>query len=103
MNRLDGSMSEAELQGVIIEMAELYGWVWHHETDSRRTRPGFPDLVLVRPPTVMFIECKTVRGRIRPDQQTWLDALEGCDRVVSSVVRPGDLDDLTTALMRPAR
>jgi len=100
---LDDAMTEAELQEAVVEAATRFGWLCYHDYDSRRNQPGFPDLVLVRPPNVMFIECKTARGRVRPGQQVWLDALKDCDTVMSGVVRPGDLDRIIATLQGGVR
>jgi hypothetical protein len=56
---------------------------------------GLPDLVLVKPPRVVFLELKSDKGRVRPEQQIWLDALEQCDTLTSALVRP---DDLSTVI-----
>ena len=47
-------MSEAEFQAQVVELARLRGWRTHHHYDSRRSTPGWPDLVMVR------------RGRMAP-------------------------------------
>jgi len=36
---------------------------------------GFPDLVLVRPPRVIFVELKSDSGKLSPDQVDWLTKL----------------------------
>jgi hypothetical protein len=51
-------------------------WRWYHTRDSRRSVPGFPDLVLVRPPRLLFVELKTERGKLTADQVAWLEDLE---------------------------
>jgi len=61
-----------------------------HPFDSRRSTPGWPDIVLVRPPSVIFAELKTATGRLTPAQRTWLDALDGCPGVEAYLWRPSD-------------
>ena len=70
-------MSEAELQANVIELARLGGWLYFHDNDSRRNRAGFPDLVFVHPMSgrTVYAELKSAKGRIRPEQQQWIDAL----------------------------
>lgn len=103
-NPLLTQMTEAELQATITEALDLYGWVWHHETDSRRSREGFPDLVCVHPKTgwVLFLELKSQRGRVRPAQAVWLEALGSASlvnpRIRFDVVRPSDLDEILAAV-----
>ena len=43
-------LTEADVQRGLIEAAQTGGWLVYHTHDSRRSRKGFPDLVLVRPP-----------------------------------------------------
>ena len=72
----DRSISEAALQKSLIEVAEMHGWMVHHETDSRRSNPGLPDLICAHPNHgVVFIELKSERGYLRPAQREWRDAL----------------------------
>ncbi len=81
-------MTEAQLQQRITDLADWLGIRWHHETDSRRSKAGFPDLVLVGN-TVVFVELKAQRGRLRPEQEAWLDALTRAG-VEAHVWRPED-------------
>ena len=68
-------MTEAQLQAAVIEAAQLFGWRIYHTFDSRRSNAGFPDLVLVRPPEMLFVELKSEKGRVRPEQKAWIDDL----------------------------
>lgn len=63
------AMTEAQLQAHAIQLATALGWTTYHTHDSRRSQPGFPDLVLARPPQLMFRELKTTRGRLTPEQK----------------------------------
>lgn len=63
-------MSEKQFQANIIALAKKSGWTVYHTYDSRRSEPGFPDLVLVRE-TVLFREVKTNAGRLTAAQQAW--------------------------------
>ena len=94
-------MTEAELQQTILDAAELSGWLAFHDNDSRRNVPGFPDLVLVKPPRVVLLELKSEVGRIRPEQHVWMDALSRCDTVASAIVRPEHLDTIIDYLRNP--
>ena len=70
-------MTEAELLTSVRQVARLGGWLIYHTNDSRRSDKGFPDLVLVHPMSgrTVYVELKSAKGRIRPEQQQWIDAL----------------------------
>ncbi len=93
-------MTEAELQSLITDAATAYGWIWHHETDSRRSPAGFPDLVMVRGRHVLFMELKSERGRLSVEQLGWTTALERVDTIATAVVRPADADAVLERLAR---
>jgi hypothetical protein len=76
--------TEKQFQAAVVEYAELNGWLIYHTYDSRRSNPGFPDLVMVhrgegeavpRRCRLVFAELKTERGRTSLAQAVWLEAL----------------------------
>lgn len=75
---------EAGLQRAVIDLAKLTGWLVHHTRPAQTKRGwrtpiqgdvGFPDLVLVKGHRVLFVELKSKRGRVTPDQEAWIMAL----------------------------
>lgn len=82
-------MTEAEFQKRITDLCDWLKLKWHHETDSRRSKAGFPDLVIVGPGGLLFAELKTQRGRVSKEQQAWLSALLDVG-VRAYVWRPSD-------------
>jgi hypothetical protein len=61
----DGELRESVFQDQIVGLARFYGWDRvYHTHDSRRSHPGFPDLVLVRGPEL--VAPGRLRGRPRP-------------------------------------
>jgi hypothetical protein len=72
------------------QTAQLFGWRIYHTHDSRRSEPGFPDVVLVRDGRLIFAELKTDTGRITAAQLAWLTALEQCSNVEAHIWRPRD-------------
>lgn len=70
------TVSERSFQLGVIQLAELCGWRTFHVHDSRRSNPGWPDLVLLRGSRFVAAELKSAKGRVRPEQRQWLDALE---------------------------
>jgi len=65
----------------------------------------FPDLVLVRPPEIVFAELKTETGRVSVEQQAWLADLEHVaqhfgDDFDVYLWRPSDWDEINDRLAR---
>lgn len=69
-----GRVTERQLQQAIVDTARLLGWIVYHTHDSRRSEPGFPDLVLVRD-RVVYAELKRTGGHLSPAQQRWIQTL----------------------------
>ena len=93
-------VSEKQFQAQVLQLAKLSGWLTYHTHDSRRSQAGFPDLVLVRPPAILFAELKSETGRVRPEQAAWLEALGGCRTVGARLWRPGDWPEIEETLNR---
>ena len=92
-------MSERQLQDAIIELAKLLGWRIAHfrpamTREGWRTavqgHVGFPDLVLLRPPRLIFAELKSKKGRVDFEQATWLNGLNEVKGVEQYCWRPAD-------------
>ena len=84
---LDGSVSERDFQRTVIELAKVRGWLVYHALPARTKKGwrtltqgdvGFPDLVMVRPPRLIFAELKSEKGKMTVEQESWQDALVGC-------------------------
>ena len=107
-------VTERSFQTAVIDLARRLGWLVGHHHDSRRQiapgkyvgdrdAAGIPDLILVRGNRVVFAELKAERGRIRPEQHTWLDALRAVEsdaagRVLVRVWTPGSWDEIERLL-----
>lgn len=84
------ALSEQHFTEQVIQLARFYGWRAAHFRAAQTTRgwrtpvqgdgKGFPDLVLVRPPELIFAELKTPRGRLSREQAGWVAALEDVSR-----------------------
>lgn len=105
---LQTNAPEKELQKHLEEMLSQYGWRWHHETDSRKSKAGWPDLVAVRItnrfdatgqpvyPWVLFLEVKTETGKLKPEQAALWQEFAALDasstgEVRYRIVRPSNL------------
>jgi hypothetical protein len=101
-------VDEASFQAVVVETARLAGWRVAHFR-AARTKDGWrvpitadghgwPDLVLVRPPRILFAELKSESGELRPRQLEWLDALRLLPQVEVFLWRPSDWDVIVETL-----
>lgn len=89
--------SEKGFLAAVVRLARLCGWLVYHTHDSRRSQAGFPDLVLCKPPRVIYAELKSERGRVRPEQQQWLERLRACG-ADARLWRPSDWKEIQEVL-----
>lgn len=83
--------SEAEWQSFVTDYAKVKDWWVYHTLRSKGSQAGFPDLVLIRPPRLIFVELKREGGKLSPVQRLVLQMLEACHQEVY-VWRPSDRD-----------
>lgn len=95
-----GYVGETDFQANVTQLAELSGWWVWHDTDSRMNRAGLPDLILIRPPRVVFAELKSEKGRLRPAQRAVLELLDRCPGVEAYTWRPSDWEAVKACLAR---
>lgn len=88
--KLNLAVSEADFQRTITDMLDAGRYLWFHDHDSRRNRAGLPDIIAVKAPRLIFIECKTSKGIVSGPQQEWLDELARCTSVEAHLFRPDD-------------
>ena len=102
-------ITEASWQRTVIGLARAHGWRFYHPPRAgiraggtvRHTVAGFPDLVMVRGPRIVFAELKRQTGTVTPQQQGWLDDLRRAS-VEVYVFRPSDLPEVRRVLSRRA-
>lgn len=98
---LDASMSEADFQDAVIELAQSHAWMVAHfrparTADGWRTPiqadgKGFPDLILAKPGRPLLIaELKRQGEQPNGRQQHWLNTLAQCQGVACWIWRPSD-------------
>jgi hypothetical protein len=56
-------VSEATLLAKVMAEARRLGYLVYHTHDSRRSAPGFPDLVLCNGQRLLFVELKSRTGK----------------------------------------
>lgn len=83
---------ERELTTWVMDVAKATGWKVYHVPDSRRAPSGFPDLVLLNPPHLLFVELKRDGhgGKLTALQKEWISALHECGQE-AVVWRPSDV------------
>lgn len=88
--------SESVFQRWVERLAALRGWVSFHDRDSRRNMAGLPDLLLIRE-RVVWMELKSSRGKLRPEQEAFIAALRAAGQEVY-VMFPADIDRIEEIL-----
>ena len=91
-------MTEADHLEQVKAVALMCGWRLYHTFDSRRSAAGFPDLVLVKPPRVVFAELKREKGKITVAQHMWFHDLDECPGVEVYIWRPSDWDEIVEVM-----
>lgn len=77
-------------------VARMLGWKAYHTLRSKGSEPGYPDWTLVRD-RVVFIECKSETGTVKPAQREWFAALANAGAEIY-LVRPRHLEAIATVL-----
>ena len=90
LRRVGELMTERQLLDAVRAACRWAGLLTYHTYSSRRSEPGFPDLVAIRPPRVLFIELKVEKGRLSRAQEHWLKLLRLVPCVEVFVWRPSD-------------
>lgn len=93
-------MTEAQFQAKVIAAARQQGWLVYHTYDSRKSEPGFPDLVMVRRPRMICAELKVKPNKPSPEQLAWLEELAACNGDNAFVWYPEDWDEIVVELTR---
>src|SRR5688572_18923057 len=93
-------MSEAVWTAHVLQLAAALNWVTCHFRPARTDKGwrtavqgmgvGFPDLVLVRPPRLVFADVQAGRGKRSPAQQVWLGLPSKVAGVETYVWRPSE-------------
>lgn len=99
------------LQAKVMDMARLFGWRRAHFRTAYQPgagkwvtpmsgETGFPDLVLLRPPRLIFAELKSDVGRLTSQQKEWITDLSQIEGIEVYVWKPKDLDEIQRILAR---
>jgi len=92
-------LQEKHFQKQVLDLAKTYHWLCFHTYDSRLSvGTGYPDLCMTRGGRILYCELKTERGRLRPEQKIWLEALSTCVGVEVYTWRPSQMDEIIEVL-----
>ena len=84
--------TEKDFQNAVVETAKVFGWEGiYHTFDSQRSEWGFVDLILCRPPRLLVVELKSLRGVLTGEQADCLEMFMACG-VETWVFWPEDWD-----------
>lgn len=78
---LPASITEEAFLAKVRQVARMAGWTGYHTYSSKRSDPGFPDLLLVKPGPqlgtgrLIVAELKRQSGKLTAEQHLWLDLL----------------------------
>lgn len=109
---VDGQLSEKQWQKQVEEALDVYGWWWFHVPSNvlvcmrchaknyRGIKRGFPDILAIKPPHILWIELKRERGWLDPDQKRVHEMLRACGQTVLHV-RPRDREQLLELIAHP--
>ena len=101
--------SEADFQSWVTDMLLTYGWRQIFEDLPLRKcacgrcnppprKRGHPDLEIVRGERLMFMELKSEKGKVQPEQREVIAALRDVKDVHAGIYRPIDRDHLQDLL-----
>ena len=96
----DIGITEKQFERQVKELADLFGWLYHHTWLIIHSPAGFPDCVLVRDNRVIFAELKSEKGKLSPAQEVWLEKLRATGQAEVYLWRPADFDDIVVVLRR---
>lgn len=89
---------ESEFQTTVLDLAKWKGYTLvYHTYDSRKSHPGWPDLVLIKlgrngkPTRMVCLELKRHPRKPTPAQLAWVAALDTVPGVDAMVAYPEDL------------
>jgi len=106
------TQSEKDFSSFFEDALRLYGWRFFHQRpayergrprNAQTGDPGFPDYVCAKNGRVLFVELKSDKGRVSPNQRAWLDAIMPVDSPFTyvrsaHVFRPKDWDAVVELL-----
>jgi hypothetical protein len=109
---IDGVLTEKDWQQQVEEALRVFGWWFLHIPANvvvcprchtkiyRGIAKGFPDILAIKPPRILWIELKGERGHVDPEQRRVKAMLEACGQIVLHA-RPRDRERLLHLIAHP--
>jgi hypothetical protein len=91
-------INEKQLREQIRDLCKILGWKFYFTWTAIHSPRGMTDLILCRPPRVIFAELKREKQEPTPEQQEWLDILGQCPGVERYVWKPSSWDKIVEIL-----
>jgi hypothetical protein len=91
--------TEKQLREQIRDLCKLMGWKFYFTFTSIHSPRGMPDLILCKPPRLIFAELKTEKGQLSDYQREWIASLIACGGNVECYLwRPSDIENIAKIL-----
>lgn len=91
--------TEKDLREQIRDLCKVFGWKFYFTWTSLHSPRGMPDLILCKPPRLIFAELKTDKSKLSSHQQEWIDLLTECRGNIECYVwRPADIESIAKIL-----
>lgn len=68
-------LTEKQFSQQVVDLAKMLGWRIYRTWLPIHSPAGFPDLVLLKPPRLIFAELESEKGQTTPKQDEWLEDL----------------------------
>jgi len=91
-------VTESQLREQIRDICKLTGWKMYFTFNSMHSPKGMTDLILCRPPRVIFAELKREDTDLKPDQEAWRDLLTACPGVEWYLWIPSQIEEIVSIL-----
>lgn len=104
-------MLEGDWLVAVGEALDWLGWSWIHHRPGRtgsgwvtatqgNAAAGEPDILAIRVPRVLWLELKTDKGRVSPEQEDWLARLKDSGQEAHLIRLPREWDRLMELIAR---
>lgn len=90
-------INERQFQRQVVNLAKLLGWRCYWTWNSLHSPKGWPDLVLIRRPRIVFLELKGERTTVTDDQFDTIAELQACG-MTAMIARPSDWPEIERVL-----